>query len=160
MRLGLGVEARLRLRLGAGLHDIGKVAVPESLLNKTEPLSDEEIERLRVHPEVGAAILDGTGMPEEVALIIRHHHERFDGRGYPHGLRGEQIPLAARIVGASDAIDVMLHGRVYCRRKSLDEAVGELQRNRGTQFDPDVVDAVVATVSEREPAVMLPVTQI
>jgi putative nucleotidyltransferase with HDIG domain len=145
-RLGLAADATDAIRLGACLHDIGKIAVPEELLRRPGSLTDEEVAIVRRHPEVGASILEGIRTWEEVRLIVRHHHERFDGRGYPSGLKGSRIPLGARIVGVVDAYDVMRGGRPYSAPKPPEAILSELVRERGRQFDPDVVDAFVATL--------------
>jgi putative nucleotidyltransferase with HDIG domain len=145
-RLGLAPDVTDAIRLGACLHDIGKVAVPEELLRKPGRLSDHELAIMRRHPEVGASILEDIRTWEEVRLIVRHHHERFDGRGYPSGLKGIGIPLGARIVGVVDAYDVMRSGRPYAPPKPPEAIVDELARERGRQFDPDIVDAFLATL--------------
>ena len=144
VRLGLGPDERSRLRLGASLHDIGKVGVPEHILNKTEPLLDEELAQIRRHPDIGADILARIDAWDDVRLIVRHHHEHYGGGGYPDGLRGEAIPLGARIVCVVDAFDVMRSGRVYCQPRLHDEILSELHELRGVQFDPDVVEAFIA----------------
>jgi len=146
--LGLGESAQDAIRLGACLHDIGKVAVPEELLRKPGPLTPEEFDIVRRHPETGAAILTDIKTWEDVRLIVRHHHERFDGRGYPDRLRATQIPFGARIVSVVDAFDVMRSGRPYSRPKSADEILAELRHERGHQFDPEIVDAFLAVMTE------------
>ena len=140
-RLGLSEEEQDAIRLGACLHDIGKVAVPEELLRKPGPLTPDELEVMRRHPETGAAILEDIHTWDAVRLIVRHHHERFDGTGYPDRLLGADIPLGARIVGVVDAYDVMRTGRPYAKPKSVDHILDEFARERGRQFDPDVLDA-------------------
>ena len=139
----LGVPARERrnLRLGACLHDIGKIAVSDAVLHKPGPLTPDEWVEIRRHPDVGAALLESIDQWHEARVIVRHHHERFDGRGYPDGLRGAQIPFAARIVGLADAVDVMTVGRHYQRSRSAEQVIAEVRAHRGTQFDPDVTDA-------------------
>ncbi len=148
IQLGLRQEAQDAIRLGACLHDIGKVAVPEELLRRPGALTPDEFELIRKHPEVGAAILSDIHTWEEVRLIVRHHHERFDGNGYPDRLRATQIPLGARIVGVVDAFDVMRSGRPYAKPKTADEIFGEFARERGRQFDPEIVDAFLAVAPE------------
>jgi putative two-component system response regulator len=138
--LGLDEPQRSWLRLGASLHDIGKVGVPEALLRKPAALSAKEREVMRTHPRIGASILADIAAWDEVRLIVFHHHEHWDGGGYPDGLRGAAIPLGSRIVGVVDAFDVMRSGRVYAPARSQEEAVEELRRERGRQFDPEVVD--------------------
>jgi len=149
-RLGLRPEACDAIRLGAGLHDIGKVAVPEQILRKAGPLTDAEFEIVRKHPEVGASILSDIDTWEEVRLIVRHHHERFDGSGYPDRLRATQIPLGARIVGVVDSFDVMRSGRPYAAVKQPEEILDELARERGRQFDPAIVDALLEVLPDSE----------
>jgi putative two-component system response regulator len=138
--LCLQPEERKNVRLGACLHDIGKVAVPDAVLQKPGALDAEEWDVVRRHPELGATLLDGIDQWREARMIVRHHHERFDGRGYPSGLRGVRIPVGARIVAVADAVDVMTTGRRYAPARSFDHVVEELRVQRGTQFDPDVVD--------------------
>jgi putative two-component system response regulator len=143
-QMGLRRETCDAIRLGACLHDIGKVAVPEDVLRKPAALTPEEMELVRRHPEIGATILQDIHTWEDVRLIVRHHHERFDGGGYPDGLRATQIPLGARIVGVVDAFDVMRSGRPYARPKGPEEIAAELRRERGRQFDPEILDAFLA----------------
>jgi len=142
-RLELSSEQRNSVRIGACLHDVGKIAVPDAVLHKAGPLTPEEWEIVRRHPDIGAHLLDGVEQWHAAQAIVRHHHERFDGNGYPGRLKGRAIPLGARIVAVCDAVDVMVTGRVYARARSLDEAIEELLLNRESQFDPDVVDAFV-----------------
>jgi putative nucleotidyltransferase with HDIG domain len=144
--LRLDDGARSVIRFGACLHDIGKVAVPEALLRKPGALTPEESAILRTHPEVGAGILADIDTWEDVRLIVRHHHEHFDGAGYPDGLRGDRIPLGARIVSVVDAYDVMRTGRPYQPARSIDWILAELRRERGRQFDPELVSALIAVL--------------
>jgi putative nucleotidyltransferase with HDIG domain len=144
--LGLADAARSVIRFGACLHDIGKVAVPEALLRKPGALTPEESAILRTHPVVGANILADIDTWENVRLIVRHHHEHFNGAGYPDGLRGERIPLGARIVSVVDAYDVMRTGRPYQPARSTDWILAELRRERGRQFDPELVSALMAVL--------------
>jgi putative two-component system response regulator len=144
--IGIGDGMRSIIRFGACLHDIGKVAVPEALLRKPEALTAEERKVMQTHPEVGAAILADIDTWEDVRLIVRHHHEHFDGAGYPDGLSGEQIPLGARIVSVVDAFDVMRTGRPYQPARSYEWILDELQRESGRQFDPDMVAALIAVM--------------
>jgi putative two-component system response regulator len=143
-RLEVPPDQRNAVRLGAALHDIGKIAIPDAVLHKAGPLLPEEWALVREHPEFGARLLDGVDQWRAAQVVVRHHHERFDGGGYPEGLRGRDIPLGARIVAVSDAVDVMLTGRSYSPARSLDCVIDELRAHRGTQFDPDVVDAFVS----------------
>ncbi len=144
--LGIDDDARFSIRVGACLHDIGKVGVPEALLRKPGPLTSAEREVMQLHPEIGAAILEDIDTWEDVRLIVRHHHERWNGAGYPLGLTTTDIPLGARIVGVVDAFDVMTEGRPYAAPQPVERVLDELVRERGRQFDPDCVDAFIATL--------------
>ena len=127
-------------RLAASLHDLGKLAIPEELLRKPGPLTEPERMILERHPQIGFRMLESLGV-DTVADWVLHHHERWDGSGYPDGLPGDQIPLGARIIFVADAYDAMTSECVYRRRVSPQEAVEELERCSGTQFDPAIVSA-------------------
>lgn len=129
------------LKLSLLFHDIGKIEIPDSILNKPSKLTPEEYEVIKRHPEAGEEILRNVKFLQEVAEIVKQHQERWDGKGYPQGLKGEEIHLYARIVALADAFDAMTSDRVYRKAMSIEEAVEEIKRNRGTQFDPMVVDA-------------------
>jgi len=146
LRLGLGADDLAALVEGATLHDIGKIGVPTSVLGKAGCLDDEEWQLMRRHPELGARIVTRDPRLRSCRRIIAEHHERWDGSGYPHGLRGTDIHLGARILAVVDAFDAMTQDRCYRRAMSVDAAVDELIRNRGTQFDPSVVDAFLSMV--------------
>jgi response regulator RpfG family c-di-GMP phosphodiesterase len=135
------------LGIGFLLHDLGEIAVPHDLLTKPGPLSAAELAAVREHSLVGAALVEQIDLLRPIAPIIRHHHERWDGKGYPHGLAGERIPVGARIFAVADAADAMMHDRPYRRAMPTDEALAELRRGAGTQFDPTVVDAFLTLVS-------------
>ena len=139
--LGVPASERAVLLRGALLHDVGKIGVPDEVLRKRGPLSTAEWSTMRRHPSYGARIVGGIPYLDAVARIIRHHHERWDGQGYPDGLRGEEIPLGARMFAVADAFDAMTSDRPY--RKALDpmSARAEIVLSSGTQFDPRVVDA-------------------
>jgi len=139
------------LGYGFFLHDIGKVGIPEHILCKVGPLSAEEWEVMRTHPAVGAQIVAPIHFLGDAVLVIRHHHERFDGSGYPDGLLGADIPLAARIFAVVDAFDAMTSDRPYRRALSLERAIGEIREGAGKQFDPEVV-RVFADMIEEEPS--------
>jgi diguanylate cyclase (GGDEF)-like protein len=145
-RLGFEGEDERQLRLGAVLHDLGKIGIPDAILLKPGPLTDEEWAVMRRHPELGYMILKEVPGIELAQDIVLHHHERWDGRGYPHGLRGEEISLAARIVSVVDAFTAMTSDRPYRRALSVEAALEELRRHAGTQFDPAVVLALEALV--------------
>ncbi len=131
------------LLAGILLHDVGKIFTPKEILFKPGPLSDEEWRIMRRHPVDGAEILEQIDGLKEVARIVRYHQEAYDGSGYPEGLKGEQIPIGARIATVVDAFDAMITDRPYRKGMPVAEAIEELKRNRGTQFDPRVVEAVV-----------------
>jgi len=148
--LGLGREQLDILRFAGLFHDIGKIGVPDAILTKPDRLTELEFEIVKRHPEDGARIVGRLHRLHATVPAVLHHHERWDGMGYPHGLRGDGIPLEAAIVGLADAVDAMTTDRPYSAARSLEEATDEVVRNRGTQFAPAVVDAFVALV-EREP---------
>jgi two-component system cell cycle response regulator len=131
----------------AELHDIGKLAIPDEILEKPGPLNDSEWQFMRQHPLVGERILNADPALRPVARLVRASHERWDGAGYPDGLAGTAIPLGARIIAACDAYDAMTSERCYQAARSSDDAIGELQRNSGTQFDPAVIDALCARLT-------------
>ena len=143
VELGLSQEALEVLVLGALLHDVGKLGVPEALLLRSGPLTRHEREVIELHPVVGARIIEPVWCLRGVAPVVRHHHERYDGGGYPDGLRAQEIPLLARIVAAADAYDAMVGRRVYrSGSRPPTEAVGELVSRAGSQFDARVVAAL------------------
>ena len=141
LEMGLGAEAIDGLRLAGLLHDLGKIGLPDAILQAPRALTDEEFAIVRRHPEFGHALLDGMGV-EPVDDWVRHHHEHWDGSGYPVGLAGEEIPLGARIILVADAFEAITADRPYRKAQSPDAALVELRRNAGTQFDPDVVAAL------------------
>jgi putative two-component system response regulator len=148
--MALDSELVRQVEIGGHVHDIGKIGVRESVLNKPGPLTDEEYEHIMTHPMVGWRILSPVLADVPVALhIVRSHHERFDGRGVPDRLAGEAIPLEARIAAVADSLDAMTSGRAYRRggRLSLAAAVAEIDRCSGTQFDPGVVAAFTEVVA-------------
>jgi putative nucleotidyltransferase with HDIG domain len=153
-RLGIDGERLEELELAARFHDIGKVAVPDELLNKPGPLDDAERRLMACHVEWGAQMLRNLPGCASIARIVRHHHERFDGNGYPDQLNGEDIPLASRVIAACDAYGAMVSDRPYRRALDRDRAMGELRDGAGTQFDPDAVAAVLEVVAagDRDPA--------
>jgi diguanylate cyclase (GGDEF)-like protein/putative nucleotidyltransferase with HDIG domain len=140
-RLGLPDEEVELTRLAASLHDLGKLAIPEEILRKPGPLTEPERMVLERHPQIGFRMLESLGV-DPVAEWVLHHHERWDGSGYPDGLPGDRIPLGARIIFVADAYDAMTSERVYRRRVLPDQAVAELRRCAGSQFDPEIVDAL------------------
>ena len=151
-RMELDEDTRRAAELGALLHDIGKIAVPDEIINKPGPLDDEEWAIMKTHTVEGERMLAQVGgLLADVGRVVRASHERWDGGGYPDGLVGEQIPTAARIVSACDAFNAMTTDRSYRKSLGLEVAVSELHKNAGTQFDPAVVEALVAVVTEPAP---------
>jgi len=138
------------LRAASILHDIGKLAVPEHIISKPGKLTLEEFEKMKIHPVVGAEILDRVQFPYAVVPIVRAHHERWNGTGYPDGLKGEQIPLSARILAAVDCLDAMSSDRQYRRGLPLDEAMAAIVAEAGTSYDPRVVDLLRSHYREWE----------
>jgi putative nucleotidyltransferase with HDIG domain len=145
-------DARLDdLRTAARLHDIGKLAVPDAILNKPGPLDEDEFRIIKTHAMVGAELLSSWGLPR-AAKIVLQHHERIDGSGYPAGICGEEILIESRIVHAADAYVAMMRDRPYRKAMNQDDAFAELVRYSGTQFDADVVAALVAVERARATA--------
>ncbi|HET7029084.1 MAG TPA: diguanylate cyclase [Candidatus Limnocylindrales bacterium] len=141
-----------RIRTAALLHDVGKVAVPGEILDKPAALTSAEWRTVVQHPRIGQVILEQAAALKEAVPIILHHHERYSGHGYPFGLRGNEIPLGARIVAIADAYDAMTHDRPYKRAISHDDAIKELRRHAGTQFDPDLVALFCDLFANHAPA--------
>lgn len=135
-----------RIRTASLLHDLGKLAIPDEILSKPGPLTPVEWRTIVEHPRIGQVVLEQAGAIRDAAAIVLHHHEWFDGTGYPHGLAGDEIPLGSRIVSIADAYEAMISERPYKRALSHHEAIVELQRQRGTQFDPELVDVFVSLV--------------
>ncbi|HDS74438.1 MAG TPA: HD domain-containing protein, partial [Firmicutes bacterium] len=130
------------LNIAALLHDVGKIGVYDSSLRKTTRLSNEEILQLKEHPTIGAGIIKRIDFFHDIAPIVRSHHERFDGHGYPDGLANDAIPIESRIICVADAYDAITSKRTYNKPLSPLKAVEEIERNSGTQFDPEVVSAL------------------
>src|SRR3954471_5324299 len=150
--LQLDRAALMELEFAARLHDVGKIRVPDRVLNKPGPLDTEEREVMRCHAAWGAETLSGVPGLEVVATVVRFHHERWDGRGYPDGLTGPRIPLASRIIAVCDAFGAMTCDRPYRGAMHSSEALDELRSGAGTQFDPAVVDAFCEAVCVKAPA--------
>ncbi len=147
LAVAVGIEGKqaIVIHIAGHLHDIGKNGIPSAVLEKKGMLADEDWAWIRKHPEIGAqtvsrirAFQSLEGMPE----TILHHHERYDGSGYPHGLRGEHIPIGARIIAVADTLSALQHDRPYRTGISFDEAVDEISRHSGSQFDPAIVAAL------------------
>jgi PAS domain S-box-containing protein/diguanylate cyclase (GGDEF)-like protein len=152
-RLGLPDDQMTPLLQAASLHDVGKAAVPDQILSKPAPLNDEEWEFMRRHPVIGERILSAAPALTYVARLVRHSHERFDGRGYPDGLTGEDVPLGARIIAVCDAFDAMTSNRPYRTAMSEEGALTELRRCAGEQFDPLVVEAFIGALAGRKASI-------
>ena len=139
-KMGLPEENIKTLRVGGLFHDIGKIGIPDSILLKTDKLSDDEYSEIKNHPSIGAHILGAASIFKNIIPIVKHHHERFDGRGYPSGLKGDEIPFLARIAAVADTFDAMTSKRSYRNALDLQFVKEEIQRCKGTQFDPQIAD--------------------
>jgi putative nucleotidyltransferase with HDIG domain len=137
------------IRLGSILHDVGKIGIPDAVLNKPSKLTPEEYDIIKQHAQIGARIVQSVSALQGVVPIVRHHQERYDGQGYPDGLRGEEIPIGARIIAVVDAYGAMTEDRVYRKALGHDRALAELKRHAGTQFDPHVVASFIRILSEQ-----------
>jgi putative two-component system response regulator len=138
--MGLDERELQDLEMAAILHDVGKIAIPEKILNKKTKLTDEEFAIIRQHPVIGETILKPVVELQMIARIVRHHHERYDGRGYPDGLKGQAIPVGSRIMSVADSYDAITSSRPYRDYESHNYAVKEIIKCSGTQFDPEVVE--------------------
>jgi putative two-component system response regulator len=147
--LGVASDELPAVTLGALMHDIGKVFVDGRVLAKSGPLTAAEVETIRLHPLLGEALLAPNTQHATVLGVVRWHHERWDGGGYPDGLAGDAAPIGARIVATADAFVAMGESRAYRPPRSIDAALDELQQLSGRQFDPDCVDALVDTLGRR-----------
>ena len=130
------------------LHDIGKIGIPDEIIQKNSKLTDEEYNTIRMHPVIGAKILDTIEEMPQLAIGARYHHERFDGKGYPDGLKGFGIPEQARILAVADSYDAMTSKRTYQDITPQSFARSEIEKGKGTQFDPDIADAMLAIIDE------------
>lgn len=139
------------LGYGYMLHDVGKILIPDSILNKPGPLDDDEWEVMASHPLRGFELVKPLRLLGDASLVIRSHHERWDGRGYPDGLKGEQTYLPARIFTVCDTFDAMTTDRPYRKALSIDDALHEIERHAGTQFDPEIAREFIALCEERRP---------
>jgi diguanylate cyclase (GGDEF)-like protein/putative nucleotidyltransferase with HDIG domain len=152
--LRLSHEEMEALQAAALLHDIGKLAVPEHIISKPGRLTPEEFEKMKIHPVVGAEILERVRFPYPVVPIVRAHHEKYDGSGYPYGLKGDEIPMGARILSAVDFLDALASDRQYRRAMALDEAMDRLKSESGKSFDPRVVDVLLGRYHDLEKLVL------
>jgi putative nucleotidyltransferase with HDIG domain len=148
-KLGLSTKEKHELYLAAMLHDIGKIGIPDELLNREGKLTDEQIRQIRNHVNLGASMLKALGEMNPIIPLILHHHEAWDGSGYPDGLQGEEIPLMSRILAVADSYDAMTSDRPYRRAMSRSKAIDEIKRCSGTSFDPRVVEAFLSVVKEQ-----------
>ena len=131
------------------MHDVGKIGIPETVLQKEGPLSDEEWKIMKQHPTIGAEkVLAPNPALRDLIPIVKYHHERIDGKGYPHGLKGDEIPLLARIISVADAFDAMTSDRVYRTKMDLSVAIEQLERGKNAQFDAKVVDVFVELLKD------------
>jgi HD-GYP domain-containing protein (c-di-GMP phosphodiesterase class II) len=151
--MGSSLAEDPQTEFGFLLHDVGKVAIPDAILYKPEPLTDAERALMSRHPVIGSQILHGIEFLGAAKAVVRHHHERWDGQGYPDGLAGEAIPLAARVFAVADTLDALTTDRPYRRRSSLAKAREVIDANAGTQFDPAIVEAFRSVPDERLTAI-------
>lgn len=131
------------LRIGGLFHDVGKIGIPDNILTKNDKLTDEEYEEIKQHPSIGAKILSNAAIFTDIVPIVKHHHERYDGTGYPDHLKGEEIPYMARIVAVADAFDAMASRRPYRDSVEIEKIVKQISENKYTQFDPQIADALL-----------------
>jgi putative nucleotidyltransferase with HDIG domain len=148
-QMGIKGNELISLEHGALLHDIGKLGIPDTILLKPGPLTKGEWATMRKHPEIGADIVGHIDFLQGALPIIRHHHERYDGKGYPGRLKGSEIPLLARIFAVVDAFDAMTHQRPYNTIGEIKEVLDTLRRGKGRQFDPQIVDTFAAMIEEQ-----------
>ena len=144
--LGLSANEIKNVRYAAAMHDVGKIGIKDSILNKQGKLTGEEYEEIKKHPEIGYNMLKKIKFLSHIANDVLHHQERYDGKGYPAGLSGEDIPIASRIIAVVDAFDAMTTDRPYRKALPVDTALEEIKKNSGTQFDPKVVEAFLKAV--------------
>ena len=145
--LGLSEEDIHLLRVGGLFHDIGKIGVPDSILLKTSKLTDDEYSEIKNHPKIGAQILSNATLFEKAIPIVKHHHERYDGFGYPEKLAEENIPYLARIAAVADSFDAMTSRRTYRDSMPMDIVIEEIRKNKGSQFDPNIADTFLNILS-------------
>ena len=131
------------IHIAAHVHDIGKIGIPDSIIAKPGSLTHDEWTRVKEHPRIGADILNKSGELSEIADIVLHHHERWDGKGYPDGIKGDAIPLGSRIIAVCDSIDAMTSERSYRKILSIEACREEIRRNSGLMYDPKIVDVVL-----------------
>ena len=139
-KMGLSEEDQKTLLIGGLFHDIGKIGVPDTILRKPDKLTDEEYSEIKNHPSIGAHILAPATIFREIIPIVKHHHEKYDGKGYPSQLKGDSIPLFARIAAVADTFDAMTSKRTYRDARPIETVIAEIERCKGTQFDPKIAD--------------------
>jgi len=140
---GLSKTQAEKIHIAGHLHDIGKIVIPNYILKKRGPLTKKEWNIVKEHPKIGAKILEPISKLKEIKEMVLYHHERFDGKGYPAGLKGNDIPLGARIIAVADSISAMLKDRAYRKALSPEEALHQLETNSGSQFDPAMVEVTI-----------------
>ena len=146
--LHLGEKQIESLKYASLLHDTGKIDIPAEILTKTTKLTSKEYDIIKRHPAKGAQILRPLQILRPVIPIIMHHHEKYNGTGYPSHLKGEQIPLCARIMSVADAFEAMVYGRPYRQKMNIDAAIREIKKKSGTQFDPKIVEAFLRVIKK------------
>jgi putative nucleotidyltransferase with HDIG domain len=149
--IGLSLDQVDIVRTAALLHDIGKIGVPDKVLTKEGELNDKEWKAFKAHPELGATIIRNIPHLAPCVNIVLYHHERWDGGGYPKGLKGEQIPLEARIIAIAESFDAILSDRPRCPALTLEETINELRNGAGSQFDPNLVEVFIGIVQAERP---------
>jgi HD-GYP domain-containing protein (c-di-GMP phosphodiesterase class II) len=139
----------IELQIGAYLHDIGTLGLDNNLVYKTGAYDAAELEQIKHHPEIGVKLLSPIGLPQYIISIVRHHHERYDGTGYPDGLKGESIPLLTRIVTLADSFDAMVTDRSYRKALQWEEVIRRIKEGAGVQFDPHLVQILLKMMDEK-----------
>jgi len=147
--LDLPHDELFKLNVASILHDVGKIGIPDQVLNKPDKLTSDEYDLIKLHPSIGAKIIASIPSPTEIATIIRHHHARWDGSGYPDNLAGDGIPLGSRIIAVADCYQAIISDRPYRKGRTHEEAVEEIRRCSGSQFDPSVVEAFLRVYSKK-----------
>ena len=155
-RIGLSEEQIAIIRCGGTLHDVGKIGIPDAILMKPGALTSDEFEQIKKHPVMGGDILGQSSFLAAEAELVRHHHERFDGNGYPDGLAGQKLSLGARILQVADALDTMICARFYKKGYDLDRVVDEMRKNRATQFDPQVAEMAIELITRHSARIRFP----
>jgi len=150
IKMDLDKEEVYQIKIAGLMHDIGKIEIDETILNKPQKLDDDEWHKIRKHSEIGYQILSSVNELSKIADYVLEHHEKWDGKGYPRGLKGKEILLQARIIAIADSYDAMTRSRTYDKALSEEEAVNEMKECTGTQFDPEIVRIFVEKVLEKE----------